>query len=258
MIKGGEPLFHWIERKVPESWKNGFGSKEKAVKSRNGEEVTMKDYLLSQLKNLVLYASIVIAVMLICFSLCKFIQNYVPQPMGGLVSLAVTLVIISPFLWAVAFKHGMRKTTGKLMAENRFNKNSIKLIFIIRIILVWGVAVNIINHFLNHEFWNSIGLGSLPNHLIAIGLDVFYVFVLRVITPVMHRFERIEANFLENMNKRETLHPFVLPEVLQENFTLEKMALSPKSDYAHVGRTQKNAVKILAAFFITVLTISVT
>jgi CPA2 family monovalent cation:H+ antiporter-2 len=33
------------------------------------------------------------------------------------------------------------------------------------------------------------------------------------------------------MNKRETLKSFVVPEVLQENFTMEKMALSPKSQY---------------------------
>ena len=231
LIKGGEPLFHWIEKKVPDSWKNGFGSKEKAVKSTNGEEMTMKAYLLSQLKNLVLYASIIIALMLVCFSLCMLIDDYVPQPVSGLVSLAVTLLVMSPFLWAVAFKHGMKKTTGKLMAESRFNKNSIKLIFILRIILVRGVAVNIHNHYLGTEFWNSLGLQNAPNHLIALGLSVIYVIVLRVITPVMHWYETIERRFLENMNKRETLKSFVLPEVLQENFTMEKMALSPKSQY---------------------------
>ena len=231
MIKGGEPLFHWIEKKVPESWKNGFGSEEKVVKSTNGEEVTMKDYLMSQLKNLVLYASIIIALMLICFSLCMFIEDYVPQPIGGLVSLAVTLLVMSPFLWAVAFKHSMKKTTGKLMAESQFNKNSIKLIFILRIIIVWGVVVNINNHYLDTEFWASLGLRNAPNHLIALGLAVVYIVVLRVITPVMHWYETIERRFLENMNKRDTLKSFVLPEVLQENFAMEKMALSPKSQY---------------------------
>ncbi len=232
LIKGGEPLFHWIEKKVPDSWKNGFGSQEKAVKSTNGEEMTMKAYLLSQLKNLVLYASIIIALMLICFSLCKVVENYVPQPISGLVSLVVSLVIISPFLWAVAFKHSMRNITGKLMADSGFNRNSIHLIFILRIIIVWGVAANIINHFLNVGFWSSMGLHNMPYHLIALGLAVVYVVVLRVITPVMHWYERIESKFLENMNKRDTLHSFVLPEVLQDNFTLDKIPLSPKSQYA--------------------------
>ena len=232
LIKGGEPLFHWIERKVPERWKDGFGSKEKAVRSKEGEEVTMKDYLMSQLKNMVLYASIIIALMLICFSLCKFIETYVPQPFGGLVSLVVSLVIISPFLWAVAFKHSMRNITGKLMADSGFNRHSIHLIFILRVVIVWGIAVNIINHFLNAGFWSSFGLHKVPYHLIAMGLAVVYVVVLRVITPVMHWYERIESRFLENMNKRDTLHSFVLPEVLQKNFVLEKITLSPQSHYA--------------------------
>ena len=232
LIKGGEPLYHWIEKKVPESWKNGFGSKEKVVRSKDGEEVTMKAYILSQLKNLVLYASIIIALMLICFSLCKFIEDHVPQPVSGLVSLAVSLVIISPFLWAVAFKHSMRNITGKLMADSGFNRHSIHLIFILRIIMVWGVAANIINHFLNAGFWSSFGLHNVPYHLIAVCLAVVYVIVLRVITPVMHWYERIESKFLENMNKRDTLHSFVLPEVLQDNFMLDKIPLSPKSQYA--------------------------
>ena len=232
MIKGGEPLFHWIERKLPQRWKNGFGSKEKAVASKGGEAMTMKDYLLSQFKNLVLYGAIVIALMLVCFSVCTFIERYVMQPVSGLVSLLVTLVIISPFLWAVAFKHGMMRTTSKLMGASKFNKNSIRLIFMLRVVIVWGVATHIVNHFLNVDFWNSLGLSQFPHIVSAMGVAVFYVMVLRVITPIMHWYERIEGRFLENMNKRETLHSFVVPEVLQENFVLEKMTVSPKSQYA--------------------------
>ncbi len=232
MIKGGEPLYQWIYRKLPESWKSGFGSKEKVVKSKSGEQVTMKSYLLSQFKNLVLYGSIIFALMLICFSLCTFIEKYVSQPIGGLVSLAVTLVIISPLLWAVAFKHDMMHITSKLMGANRFNKNSIRLIFILRIVIVWLVGAYIINHFLDNDFWASIGLVKMPYLLFALGASVPYVIVLRVISPIMHWYERIENRFLENMNKRQSQQVFVVPEVLQDNFTLEKMELSPKSEYA--------------------------
>ena len=232
MIKGGEPVFHWIERKVPERWKNGLSSKERVVKSRNGEEVTMKAYIVSQLKNLVLYASIIIALMLICFSLCTFIERYVPQPFGGLISLVVSLVIISPFLWAVAFKHSMRNITGKLMADSKFNNGSIRFIFGFRVFLVLIIAFNIINHYFDREFWNSLRFTFFDYHWINLAFAIAYVVVLRVITPIMHWYERIEGNFLENMNKRDTLHSFVLPEVLQENFMLDKIPLSPKSQYA--------------------------
>ena len=232
MIKGGEPLFHWIERKAPESWKNGFGSKEKAVKSKNGEEVTMRTYLLSQFKNLVLYAAIVIAMMLICFSFCTLIEKYVPQPFGGLISLGVSMVIISPFLWAVAFKHDMLHVTSKLMASSKFNKGSIRFIFILRVIIVFSIAFSITNHYWDAEFWRSLGFKAFDYHWINVVFAAIYVVVLRVISPIMHWYEYIESRFLENMNKRETLQSFVLPEALQENFTLEKIPLSPKSSYA--------------------------
>ena len=48
----------------------------------------------------------------------------------------------------------------------------------------------------------------------------------------MKWYERIENRFLENMNKRESLQSFVVPEVLQENFALEKMTLNAKSQFA--------------------------
>ena len=232
MIKGGEPLYHWIEKKVPDSWKNGFGSKEKAVRSRNGEEMTMKAYILSQVKNLVLYASIVIALMLICFSLCTFIVTYVPQPFGGLISMVVSLVIISPFLWAVAFKHDMLHVTSKLMASSKFNNGSIHLIFAFRVFIVFGIAFSITNHYLDTGFWRSLGLERFDYHWINVAFAIVYVVVLRVISPIMHWYERIESKFLENMNKRDTLQSFVLPEVLQDSFMLDKIPLSPKSQYA--------------------------
>ena len=230
LIKGGEPLFHWIEKKAPERWKKGIDSKEKVMKV-NEQQVTMKAYILSQFKNLVLYAAIVIAVMLICFSLCMFIEKFVPQPYGGIISLMVTLVIVSPFLWAVAFKHDMLHITSKLMASSRFNNGSIRVIFALRVFIVFCIAFNIINHYLDTEFWRSINLHLFDYHWINFAFAIVYVVVLRVISPIMHWYERIESNFMENMNKRDTLHSFVLPEVLQENFALEKMSLSPKSNY---------------------------
>jgi len=232
LIKGGEPLYQWISRKAPERWRLGLQSEKKVVRAKNGEEVTMKSYILSQVKNLVLYASIVIAVMLICFSLCTFILNYVRQPFGGFVALLVTLVIISPFLWAVAFKHDMLHVTSKLMESSKFNNGSIHLIFAFRVIIVFGIAFAIVNHYLGAGFWQSIGFKIIDYHWVNLVLAVVYVVVLRVISPVMHWYERIEGNFLENMNKRDTLKSFVLPDVLQENFMLEKITLSPKSNYA--------------------------
>lgn len=47
----------------------------------------------------------------------------------------------------------------------------------------------------------------------------------------MRFYERIENRFLENMNKRDDLQVFAVPEVLQENFRLEKMSLSQDSEY---------------------------
>lgn len=232
LIKGGEPLYHWIEKKVPESWKNGFGSKEKAVRSKDGEEVTMKAYILSQLKNLVLYASIIIALMLICFFLCSFVMKYVPSPWNAAISTAFTLVLVAPFLWAMGFKHTLVKTTRKLMDANHFNKTVILIIFILRFVIVALIAYSILQHFFNGVFWSKLHIGSPWYHLINIAFALVYTLMLKILSPAMKFYKRIEERFLDNLNKRQSVQVFTIPEILQENCHLQKMTLSPDSPYA--------------------------
>ena len=76
------------------------------------------------------------------------------------------------------------------------------------------------------------GALQMDDLIMAVVASLTYLLILRGLSPIMHWYERIEGRFLENMNKRQMQQSFVIPEVLQENFALEKMTLSPKSRYA--------------------------
>ena len=71
LIKGGEPLFHSIDGKVPASWTSFFGNKEKSLKEKSDNRVTMKAFVLSQVQHMVLYAAILLALTLVSFSLLE-------------------------------------------------------------------------------------------------------------------------------------------------------------------------------------------
>ena len=236
-IKSGIPLFNWIDKKIPAQWKEKMENKSTGIKTKSGEQVTMRAFLVRQLKSLVIYASIAFAVMWLCFGLCAFITKYVPVPLGNIIGLAVTLVITSPFVWALAFRHKKNETTEKLQESSKFNHTVVRIVFVVGFVIAWGFATNIIHHYFDSGFWSAIGLNRISHHWIALILGFALTWLLRVMTPAMNWYKRIENNFINNMNKRQSQQTFVVPEILQENFTLEKMELSVKSQY--VGLTIK-------------------
>lgn len=230
MIKGGEPLYHWIERKAPKSWTQVFGNKEKTVKVKGGPKMTMRSFTLSQFKSMILHSAILLALMLICFSILTPWDNRNLLPYVDLVSLGITLVVTSPLLWALAFKRDVNKKTTEMIKSTKTNRRLLSIIHAVRFLAAWFFASHIFRHFLNDEFWKAIHI-QMDDIIMAIVASLVFLLLLRTLSPAMKWYERIERRFRENMNKRETLKSFVVPEVLQENFAMEKITLSAKSSY---------------------------
>ena len=94
------------------------------------------------------------------------------------------------------------------------------------------ISYSVIQHFLNGLFWERLNIGSPWYHLINIGFAVAYTVLLRVLSPAMKFYKRIEERFMDNLNKRQSMQVFSIPEILQENCHLQKMTLSPDSVYS--------------------------
>ena len=231
MIKAGEPMFHWIERKVPESWTNFFANKEKSIKEKSGNTVTMRTFVMNQLKTAILYAAILLALTLVFFSVYTPIENHQIRPYLDIIALAISLLITSPFLWALGFKHDMDAETEKVVMKNKANRRMVWILYALRFVVTWFITSYIFRHFLDDDFWRTINV-QMDDVIMAIVASLAFLLLLRGLSPAMRWYERIERRFLENMNKRESMNSFIVPEVLQENFALAKMPMSPKSHYA--------------------------
>ena len=232
-IKAGLPLYQSIMRIIPERWKSSLSNKSSGLMVKSGKEVSMGAFLVRQFKNMVIYAAIIIAVMLLSFSLCSLVAKHVSMPWGNAISAAITLVLMSPFLWAMAFKHSKVHTTRKLMSGNKFNKTLISLVFLFRFVVILIFSYYALRQFLNAGFWSHVGVKH-GGAWINMGFAIVYCFMLRGLTPVMRMYERMEKRFIENMNKRQMQHTFIVPEILKENFALEKMEVSVASPYAGI------------------------
>ena len=231
-IKAANPCYNWVTKRSPKHWLERLESKDTGIKVKSGQKVTMGSFLTRQLKNLVIYLVINIAVLLICLFLTSFVMRYVPEPWDSAISVAFTLIIMSPFLWALGFKHTLQKTTKKLMEANRFNKTLILGVFILRFIFVFLMSMNVLIHFFNGAFWAHLGIHAPLYRLINIGFGLVYTVALRLLSPAMRFYKRIEERFMDNLNKRQSLQVFSIPEILQENCHLLKMKLSPDSPYS--------------------------
>jgi CPA2 family monovalent cation:H+ antiporter-2 len=94
------------------------------------------------------------------------------------------------------------------------------------------VAYAVIRHFFNIYFWPHLGIKAPYYYFINIAMAVVYTIMLRVMSPAMRFYKRIEDNFQGNLNKRQSTQVFTIPEILQENCHLQKMTMSPDSEYA--------------------------
>ena len=234
-IKLGIPTYNWLDKRIPPQLKERFSNKEAGLKVKSGKHVDMKSFLVKQLKSLVIYSAIIIGLMLLCFSICSLAIKYIGTPWNYVISLIFTLVILSPFLWAVGFRHSLTDLSHKLMKKNRFNKMLIRSISIIRMFLVWAVVYNVMRHYLNSAFWNEWEVSKAVFVWLNIGFSLVFTLLLRLLSPAMNFYRRIENRFLENLNHRQSNQVFTIPEVLQENCRLSKMTLSPDSQYS--GKT---------------------
>jgi CPA2 family monovalent cation:H+ antiporter-2 len=231
-IKATVPTYQWVSTHLSENWLNHFENRESGIKVKSGEKVSMASFIGRQFKHIIIYIAIIIALIFICFWAGSFIMIYVPGLWGNAIAVVITLVLVSPFLWAIGFRHTLVKTTHKLMEHSKFNKTLILSVFILRFIIVWVVAASVLRHFFNEAFWLHLGVGVSFGRWINVAMALGYTLLLRVVSPAMNFYKRIEDNFLDNLNKRQSSQVFAIPEILQENCHLQKMTLSPDSPYS--------------------------
>ena len=231
-IKAANPTYRWVSTHVSDKWLNHLENSDRGIKVKSGKKVSMASFIGRQFKYIVIYIAIVIALIFICFWVGSLVMIYVPGLWGNAIAAAITLALLSPFLWAIGFRHTLVGTTHKLMEQSRFNKTAILLIFILRFIIVWVVSTSVLRHFFNEAFWLHLGIGAPYFRLLNIAMALGFTIMLRVLSPAMKFYKRIENNFLDNLNKRQQVQVFEIPEILQENCHLQKMTLSPDSPYA--------------------------
>ncbi|MBR6438970.1 MAG: cation:proton antiporter [Bacteroidales bacterium] len=229
IMRIADPLYNWLNPRIPERWKQTMTNYSEGFKVNEDTTLTFKTFVINQFKNMVIYGCIIFAMGVICLSLTgALIINNINGIWGVITSIAVTLFIVSPFIWAMAFKYKISLTNSKLITKNKFEHHVIVFIFVLRYIIAIIVITSIIRHFISINIFGALGIAFAVSLILAIS------------NGIMKFYDRIEKNFMENLNKRQKQASFIIPEVLQQNFHLEKVTVSPLSQV--VGKQLKDTV----------------
>ncbi|SIQ64178.1 cation:proton antiporter domain-containing protein [Pontibacter lucknowensis] len=190
MIKLADPLHRSVEGMLPERWKtslNEYSSGAETISTVSDWKIVLRSYVI----NLVVYSVILIAIVLASGNfLYPFItENFINGVWGGVATVAIALVFMAPFLWAMAVYHPQKEAQGRIWA----NRNYRSLIIVLEFTRV-GIAILFIGFLLNQVLSVQVAIVS---SLFIIGLLV--VFSRRI----QNFYTRIEDRFMSNLNARE-------------------------------------------------------
>lgn len=186
MVKLGAPTAVFLEKKLPRKWIRAianYSANTEAIKTVSTWQVALRAYLFQ----IVIHSIIIMAIVLLA---TKYILPLVEgSKFGHGIAALITLVLLSPFLWALSLRRIAVDEVSELF-ENRKHRGPIVLLIFFRMAL----GLFFVGFILNNFFSPGIAFIALIVALIA-----YFLFPKQLHA----RYHRIERHFLSNLNDRE-------------------------------------------------------
>jgi CPA2 family monovalent cation:H+ antiporter-2 len=223
LIKSSEAAYNKIEKIVPEKWKtliNNYSAGSQTISSMSDWKIVLRSYATLVITNSVIIIGIILASSRF---LLPFVQKNIQNGTGGsVISAVITLLAMSPFLWALVAKRTQREAYANLLVNRR---NQLVMLEIARVAL----AVFFIGFLLNLLFSIQMAL--------IVGLIVVLALVFVAPRRLRLFYSRLERRFMLNLNEREMEHAptAATPELLPWDAHLAYFRVS--ADSPCIGKT---------------------
>ncbi|MEL1248840.1 cation:proton antiporter [Flavobacterium helocola] len=186
MVKFSTPLSIFLEKKLPRRWVKKierYSANTEAIKSVSTWQIVLKAYLIQ----VIIHSIIIVAIILLS---SKYILPLVEDSrFGNAIAALITVVILSPFLWALSLRRVAVEQVQELMQVRKYQGPIIVLVFfrIALTLFYFGFVLN--------EFFSPV----IAIIALVIGIVSYILFPKR-----LHAFyNKIEGHFLKNFNDRE-------------------------------------------------------
>lgn len=186
MVKFSTPFSLYLEKKLPRRWVKKierYSANTEAIKSVSTWQIVLKAYL----TQVIIHSIIIVAIILLS---SKYILPLVEDSrFGNAIAALITVVILSPFLWALSLRRVAVEQVQELMQVRKYQGPIIVLVF-------FRIALSLFYMgFVLNEFFSPV----IAIIALVIGIVSYILFPKR-----LHAFyNKIEGHFLKNFNDRE-------------------------------------------------------
>jgi CPA2 family monovalent cation:H+ antiporter-2 len=222
LIKLADPFYSFLQKVLPKSWQDAIGRY-----STGTEGITKlsdwKILLSAYVSNTIIHSVIIIAII---FLASQYLQPFIDENIasginGTIISVAVSFMLMAPFLWALSIRRIKRTAYSHLWLNKKYTRGPLISIEVFRIALgVFYVG------FLMYEFFDTVIAAIIALGLIILGMIIFS-------RKLQSFYDQLEKRFLLNLNAREAQNR--QPEILPWDTHLAEMVVAPES--ALVGKT---------------------
>lgn len=190
MIRLSAPMYEKLAGVLPHRWKT-YLNRYSAAAQTISVVSDWKQLLRSYFMNMVIYFVVILSIILLSYYyLLPLINikidgyNY-----GHIVSAAITLVLLLPFLWALAFRRVSNEASSHIWEQKKY-RGPLLLLRVSRIIL----SVILIGFFIDRFFSYTIAV-------LVTAIILLLVFMLR--QRIQKFYNTIEERFFSNFNARD-------------------------------------------------------
>ncbi len=186
MVKFATPFSEYLERHLPRKWTKRierYSANAQSIKLVSNWQIVVRAFLTQA----IIHSAIIIAAILLSSKyLLPFVEGF---HFGKVVGALITLIIISPFLWALSLRRVASQEVAILREEGKY-RGPILMMILLRMVL----TLFYIGFLLNIFFSPGIAFIALISAVV-----VYFVFPKKLNA----QYHKIEDHFLENLNARE-------------------------------------------------------
>jgi CPA2 family monovalent cation:H+ antiporter-2 len=188
MIRLSDPVQQHIDKWLPQAWRSRLQSYSSGAQSISGIS-DWRRILRAYATNIVVYSVLLLSII---FLVLRYVEPMLQQyQWGKWLTVATGLLLMAPFLWALAVRRTQREAFGNLWLQNRF-KGPLAMMEVLRI----GLAL--------------FFLGFLVDRLLSTVYAMFIasgtVIILALFSKKIQAFyNRIETRFIANLNQKEDM-----------------------------------------------------
>ena len=189
-------------------------------------EVTVKKFLKKQFTTIILFGIILVALLLLSFIYLKpflnktfVLENGEPSFWGNLLGVVITIVVMAPFIWAMALKNVNRMKIKQLLSLYDHSQAVVLPVLLLR----YFMALLFIGLVVGRYIHLAVGFVLV----IVVFVLLFFVFSRKV----TGFYQRIEGQFVSNFNQRQAQHSFRIPQSMESRFMMDVMVVTSYSSF---------------------------